>query len=1103
MKKRKDKPQMAIDNKLCLAKSLTSSIFVPAVLLLSNPLTATAQGNIPQQEHSTSNRDGKHYVSGIVLDENGEPIPGAMIAIKESNRRGITDTDGHFDLWLDANEKTLVVSFFSMETQEINTFSKSPLRIEMKPAENVLSDVVVTGYQTISKERATGAFDVLTPKDLKGKLQPDIISRLEGKAAGMVEHNGSFFVRGIATLRGGAEGYKPLIVVDGLPFEGELESINPAIIKNITVLKDAAAASIYGARAANGVIVITTLDGSENRRTIVKYDGSMKFTPKPDLSSLNLMRSSELVALQQYGFQFQRGTYSSLNPRQAVNPVLELLYKNKDGLISDDELSAGLARYSSLDNRSQLEHFYARTGIEHQHNLSITGGNDNNRYALSLNYIGNNPNLRYQSIRRYGFTLRDNIKFFNWLKADVGVTSSFMRDSGDSGMGSYKDFYTSNPSYYMLQDESGNALDILRNKSAYELQRLQSIGLYDEAYSPITNRQKQYYKNRENYYRVQAGLNFRFTDYLNLDIKFQTENSDMKNETTFSRNSYYVRNMINNAAQYDSATGELTLNVPEGGQFSQVRGDTHSYTLRAQLNFDKEFGKNYVTAIAGAERRRVKTTNTANYYMGYDTNSLGFKPVNPLILASLNGTESIGGSFTWTYTDHNYLYELENRYVSFYANASYTYENKYDVTGSIRIDKSNLFGTDPKYQNRPLWSLGTSWHANKEDFLQDVKWLNNLTFRLTYGIGGNVPKNAGPYLTLYAPKYNYFLEDFGSEIKNPPNPTLRWEKTSTFNLGIDFSVLNNRLSGSLDIYNKNTKDLLANRNADPTLGWEQVMLNYGKMYNRGLELSLNSRNIETKDFRWTTALTFSYNKNKLTDVEDANANVFDYTNGDAAVKGYPLGAVFSYRYAGLSSKDGTPLYYINDGKATDTNVGSITDLEFSGTNIPKYAGSLSNTFSYKNFDLSFMFIYYGGHVLRSEAARYLSLAPTTNVNRETLNMWKQPGDELRKDVTPAITGSTLDSEYDLHPWYAANIHVIKGDYIKLRDLSLTYNFDQPLISKMGLSALSVTVQAENLLTWHANHKGIDPEAMTTTGYGWGARTVAVPQTWTIGISATF
>lgn len=490
--------------------------------------------------------------------------------------------------------------------------------------------------------------------------------------------------------------------------------------------------------------------------------------------------------------------------------------------------------------------------------------------------------------------------------------------------------------------------------------------------------------------------------------------------------------------------------------------------------------------------------------MGFDESSLGYKPVNPLTLSSLMRTESLNGYFMWQSIYNNYITDVENRFVSFYSNAAYSFDNRYDITGSIRVDQSNLFGTDPKFQYRPLWSVGGAWHIMREKFWKGkASWIDNLTLRLTYGIGGNVPKDAGPYLTLEAARYNQWSRDFASAIKNPPNPTLRWEKTATTNIGVDFAFFGNRITGALEFYNKRSNDLLANREADPTLGWRRVTLNYGTMYNRGIEFMLNSNNIRTTDFSWSTTLNFGYNKNKLIDIDDSDINVFGITSGNASVKGYPLGAIFSFRYAGLNGTDGTPQYYVDGGSRVAKEVTSLDDLVYSGTRIPKYNGSLTNIFTYKNFNLSIMFVYYGGHVLRGEAAPFLSVAPTTNVNRDILNRWQQPGDERRANVTPAFTGYSLDATTVRHPWYAADVHVIKGDYVKLRDLSLAYNFDKQLIGKWGLSNLALILQVQNLLTWHANNEGIDPEALGTFGYGWGQRGIPNPTTWSIGLSAKF
>jgi TonB dependent receptor. len=380
----------------------------------------------------------------------------------------------------------------------------------------------------------------------------------------------------------------------------------------------------------------------------------------------------------------------------------------------------------------------------------------------------------------------------------------------------------------------------------------------------------------------------------------------------------------------------------------ESRYESYSYTMRAQVNFNRIFGKHAISALGGAERRLVRRTGAQNYYMGYDDNSLGVKPINPLAMSPINGTEALLGSFNWVYGEYNALTHTEDRYVSFYANGSYTFDERYSLTGSIRIDQSNLFGTDPKYQYRPLWSVGGSWQIANEPFMEDCMWLNRLNLRMTYGVGGNVPKDAGPYMTVVDSGYNEWVGDFGSYIQNPPNSQLRWEKTASTNVGIDFSAFNSRLSGSIDYYYKKTTDLLGNRNADPTLGWASLLQNYGSMFNRGVELSLQSVNIQNKNFTWGTNLMFSYNKNELTNLEGTKETVFYYSAYNVAAVGYPINSVFSYRYAGLDPTNGNVLVYNKEGEKV-SKVSSIDDMVYSGTRTPKYTASLKNFFSYRDF----------------------------------------------------------------------------------------------------------------------------------------------------------
>jgi len=1055
---------------------------------------------LPAKAEKKTRKHEPFYMTGVVTDETGESIIGATIMIGGTSQGTVTDIDGRYSLQVTPGD-LVSFTFVGMADKVVKAQAgKKVVNVKMETNATALADVVVTGYQTLSKERATGSYSVISEKSTKGKLETDVLSRIEGLVAGINKaytnkDEDKIVIRGITTVNGEQD---PLYVVDGMPYEGDLASINPTDVQNITVLKDAAASSIYGARAANGVIVISTKRG-QTGKTEVSYNGSMKITPKPDMGYLDLMSSSELVDMQIEGFNYYHKDYKNLNPRYSVNPVEALLYQHENGDLNDSQLAEALLPYRNRNNGKQIEDEFARTGIVHQHNLSISGGTEKNRYIATINYMGNYGNQKFQSKDRIGFSLKDDVELYKWLSADFGVTGSFSRDKGDSGADNYINLMMNYPSYFMLRDGEGNPLNIQRTKSDYELDRLQSIGLMDETYNPINNRAEETFHNNRNYYRLHAGLKFKIMEGLDLDLKYQTESSYDKNRRLYSNLSYKVRNMVNEAAQYDKEADKLTLNVPKGGQLDESRYESYSYTMRAQINFNRTFGKHAVTALGGAERRLVRYTGSRNYYMGYDDSSLGVKPINPLIMSPIQGTESLNGSFNWVYDTYNYQTHVEDRYVSFYANGSYTFDERYSLTGSIRIDQSNLFGTDPKYQYRPLWSVGGGWQLANEAFMEDVSWVNRLNLRITYGIAGNVPKEVGPYMNITNTGYNDWVGDFGSYISNPPNSQLRWEKTASTNIGLDFSIFNSRLSGSVDYYYKKTTDLLGNRNADPTLGWADLMVNYGSMFNRGVEVGLQSINIQNKHFTWGTNVMFSYNKNELTNLEGTRESVFNYSAYNVQAVGHPVNSLFSYRYAGLDPNNGNVLVYNNKGEKV-SNVSSVEDMVYSGTRDPKYTASLKNFFSYRDFDFSFMFVYYGGHVLRDVVAGYMAGAPGANLNRKALNHWRKPGDENIPGVAPSFNRNIYYTS--AQAWYSADGHVKKADYIKLRDISLSYNLPKNWLRKYAIESAAITCQISNAWWWAANGD-IDPEAYAVTGYGRGSLTLPNPTTYTLGLSLNF
>ena len=1051
----------------------------------------------------------KRLIKGSVKDDKGLPLPGVTVLVKGTVTGVATDIDGRFELKCDPDVPVvLVFSFVGMKNKEITVGQQQQeVNVVLEPEAENLDEVIVTGYQKISKERATGSFSVVTAKDYKGKMETDIMSRIEGLVTGLVNYNKQVSIRGVSTVYGNRD---PLYVVDGVPYEGKIEAINPADVENISVLKDATAASIYGARAANGVIVITTRTGKSGK-TRITYDGSVKFKPLPDLDYLKLMNSSQLVDLQVEGFEYYHTPYDNLNKRNALNEVTELLYMAEQGQIGETELQQKLNEYRNSNNKNQIKDQFLRTAITHQHNLSLTGGTEKNNYLISLNYYGNNPYEKNRSDERIGFTLKENVKFFDWLSADFGVIGSFTKDSGKNGFDDINSagdrrttelsLYTGGISYQMLRNDDGSLREWRKNKSDYELDRLESLGLLNERYIPLEELDRKHYKDKSSYYRLQVGFNVKIMEGLTVDLRYQTENTQIKDRQLYDKDSYYVRNMVNDATTVDAKTGEIIQNIPSGGQLLQLEEDIYSYTMRGQVNFNRIFKEIHsVVALAGAERRLIRDTKTSVYKMGYDDHSLSYKPVNPNEMSPISGTEALSGSYNWVDWDWNYFEQDEDRYVSFYGNASYTYNNRYSVNGSIRVDQSNLFGTDPKYQYRPLWSVGASWFMASEEFMQNVKWVDRLNLRLTYGINGNVSKESGPYLTVEDYGYNNWTGDFSNNIKSPPNPELRWEKTAVTNIGVDFSILNSRLNGTIDYYIRKSTDLLGNRDTDPTLGWSSLKVNYGSLNNKGIEVALGSINISKPNFEWRTNLNFSYNKNKITKMKHSGTTVFSYVQGVVHTKGRPMYSLFSYKDAGLNPENGAPLVYDKDGKKV-SNVGSIDELKYSGTTRPPYTASLINRFRYKGLSLSFMFIYNGGHVLRDEISPYLTGSVTSNISKKAMNHWKKPGDEKIKGIAPAMN---RNASYTLKQvWYALDTHVIKGDYIKLRDVTLTYDLPKEWIRKFSLENMSVNCQVSNLWRWVANDSDLDPEAYTTTGYGWGSRTLPVPTTCTLGVSVTF
>lgn len=1032
-------------------------------------------------------------VRGRVVDEKNEPLVGAVVKVKGTNTATATNSKGDFEFKGIDEQAVLVVSFIGYTLKEVPANQVSPLTIRLEVNQNELEEVSVmvsTGYQQIPKERATGSYGVVTQKNLVGKLQTNIIDRLEGQVAGLTAYKGAVQIRGKSTISGTIA---PLYVVDGVPYEGSIDAINPSDVVGVTILKDATAASIYGARSANGVIVITTKMGVAGPLRI-SYNGSLKLTPLPDASYNNLLSSSEFIDFQQTLFKLSA---PALQPGTYVNEVRQLFYDRAANKIDEAELNRQLDIYRNRDRKDQLvDELLRRRAIDQQHNLSLSGGTAKHRYALSVNYLQAMPYEQAQTNDRKGYNFKNSFDITSWLRLDAGILGSFTGEAynnGFSGMSVYTG--AGKASYLLFKDENGNPLPWYQAKSQSELNRLTGLGLLDESYFPLQELNNQRFESNEKYQNFNVGANFKLIKGLTLDLKYQKELRNNFQKQFYSKDSWFVKTMVNNATQIKS--GVITQNIPTGGQIKEIRGDGDSHTLRAQLNYNKIINDQHeIVVIAGAEQRKVRSSSTATYRVGYDDNSLSFKAIDEKSIANLTGTQALFGSFNYSNMGAGF-FSTENRYVSFYGNASYTYNRRFTASASIRMDQSNLFGTDPKYQYRPLWSAGGSYLISEHD----LDWLDRLSLRATYGINGNIAKLSGPFLTVIESGINDYINEPSSQVRFPPNSGLRWEKTRVTNLGVDFNLFKSALSGSIEVYNKSTSDLLKSKISDPTYGWTDLTVNYGDMYNRGLEVSLNSQNIVRPDFSWRTSMNFSYNKNKLTRIENTNGAAVFYIQADQIREGKPLNSLYSVRWAGLDNT-GAPQGYDRNGNIVKSFANlTMEDLQYAGTTVPPYAASLSNNFKYKNFDLSFMFLYYGGHVMRSMFGNYIvGTGISANVDRLTANFWQKPGDENDASKAPAFRQGVNANLGNL--WSAADKHVQKGDYIKLRDISIGYELPTKAVHKYGLDNVRISCQIQNAWRWAANNQGLDPEVWNGSSLT-PSRGNLQPTTYTLGLSLNF
>ena len=1005
----------------------------------------------------------------IIANDTGLPIDKATVSLKKNHMRVLSDTKGDFVIHATALPDTLEITVVGFESQTVPLGANrvDELLIRLVPSHIVMEEVnVSTGYYEIPRERATGSFAVVSNQLLNRSVSTDILSRLEGVTNGLQFERTSTVgensppaklrVRGLSTIHAVTE---PLIVVDNFPYEGDIEDINPNDVEYVTVLKDAAAASIWGARAGNGVIVITTKKGKYNEPVRVSFNSNVNMVERPDLwYDPKFIPAADWMGVEK--FLFDKGFYGEGDDYAGLPPYVELLIKQRDGGVSEADFNSEKEVFERGDVRRDAFRYLYRNAVNQQYALNVQGGTAKSRYYVSGGYDKNATNVIGAGNQRVNLSFNTATKLWEDLELNAGLfytgginTAKSARLTDISPRG----FRT--PPYTRLVDDEGNGLPILRQFRIPYVEAAQENGLLDWSYRPLEERALIENTVARNHIRFDGGLKYRIVPELTAEVRYQYQGSDVERRELSNRESYYVRDLVNRFTQPDG-----TQIIPYGDILSGNGSKQIAHYGRLQLNYSKAFGGDHqLDGLAGAEIRSDVTVGDPGYLLyGYDDNILTSTPaldytelysVNPKGYARIPTSESIAH-----FTDRN---------LSYFGNVSYSYRNRYVLTVSSRWDASNLFGVKTNQKGVPLWSAGLGWKISDEDF-----WNRDavpyLRLRATYGINGNVHPRASAFPTISV-HTDYTTQLPAANVINTGNPSLRWEKVKTWNIAADFQLAHGWLDGSVEYYNKAATDLLGNRFLDPTTGTDQNLINYADLNTRGLEIELNA-NILRGAFQWRVSGLVNYTVNKVTDYDvDENFSWPSYLgNVPPPQVGKSMDVLYALPWYGLDPQTGFPVVRM-EGVAGDNYTGYLNgltygDLLVAGVKIPPLQGALRNTFEWKGFSASVNITWKGSYVYRRSSVDYRLMFDQGAMHRDFVDRWKSPGDEVRTDVPAMPTDVSINRDVV----YLNAEHLMeKGDHIRLKDVQLGYRLNQHI---------RFSVYANNLgLIWKKSDAPEDPD----------------------------
>lgn len=1059
-----------------------------------------------------NNEQERFNINGTVVNDEGIPLAGASVMVKGSSKTVVTNGDGKFALIEIGENDILVVSFIGYQTAEVKAGRSVAIKLQIAPTSLTEVSVVSTGYQTIPKERSTGSFVQIENELLSRRVSTNIIDRLEGVVPGLVFNrnalptgeNLGISIRGRSTISTNVNA-NPLVVVDNFPYEGDIANLNPNDIESITVLKDAAAASIWGARAGNGVIVITTKGGKFNRPLQINFNSNITVGQKPDLFySKSFIGSSEYIDIEQD--LFSKGFFSSDltgTGKLMISPVVELLEQVRLGNIPKATADAQIAELKNHDVRNDYQKYVYQNSSFQQYSLNLNGGSDRNNYMVSMGFDKNQENLVRNDLSRTTLNARNIFIPAKNLEFTAGVTfvqTKRNNNNDDTAYGFYNGTakYSTIYPYAQLADENGNSMPVAMGYQTGYKYSMSSLGFLDWNYRPLDEIANSDRSTKITNLQLRTGLKYQLASFMNIQALYQYEQQRTDSRNFYSQQTYYTRNLINRYTIRNGSTGELTYPIPLGSILDLGNTVLNANNFRLQTNFDKTFKEDHsINAIAGAEIREVTVDGYSRTSYGYDDNlGLAATNINYATLYTLNptGSSTISGPSNVT--------GLVNRYISYFANAAYSFQQKYILTVSARKDGSNIFGVNTNDRVTPLWSAGIGWVISKEKFYQS-KLLQYAKLRATYGYNGNI-YNGSAYLTFTGTTRSQTTGLTYATLGRAPNPDLSWEKVKNINIGLDFEFVRNVVSGTIEIYRKDGQNLIQDEALPPTSGYSTYQSNSAATHTNGIDLTINSNNLTGK-LKWQSTFIFSHLKDKVIEFERSYsasqlvASVNSLSANNVALSVFPvvgrsMFGVYSYKWAGLDPSTGDPMGYLNDVPSKDylgiINGARPDNLVYHGSSRPTFFGSLRNSFTYKGFSLSAMMTYKMGYYFR-RLSTGISLQETMlryTMHSDYSKRWTQPGDEKNTSVPSVIYPANANRS----TFYRnSDILVDRGDHIRLQDITFSYNLKKAHLNKTPFNNIQVYLYANNIgILWRENKNGIDPDYYTYQGYP-NPRTIAL------------